>query len=77
MFRVQAAGGPRVPAAAHAMALPLNYFLELGFFLCAAVLWWKKRRAGGKPLTRDESALGDHSHRGLDLYLPALLGNRQ
>jgi len=34
----------------------LNYFLELGFFLSAAVLWWKKHRASGLPLTRAESA---------------------
>jgi hypothetical protein len=41
---------------ANALALPLNYFLELGFFLAAALLWWKKHRAGGRPLTRAESA---------------------
>jgi hypothetical protein len=40
----------------NALALPLNYFLELGFFLAAALLWWKKHRAGGRPLTRAESA---------------------
>jgi len=41
---------------ANALALPLNYFLELGFFFAAAVLWWKKHRARGKPLTSAESA---------------------
>ena len=41
---------------ANALALPLNYFLELGFFFAAAVLWWKKHRARGKPLTTAESA---------------------
>jgi hypothetical protein len=38
------------------LSLPLNYFLELGFFFSAALLWWKKHRAGGRPLTRAESA---------------------
>jgi hypothetical protein len=41
---------------ANALALPLNYFLELGLFFAAAVLWWKKHRARGKPLTSAESA---------------------
>jgi hypothetical protein len=40
----------------NALALPLNYFLELGFFFAAAVLWWKNHRARGKRLTRAESA---------------------
>jgi hypothetical protein len=40
----------------NALSLPLNYFLELGFFFSAARLWWKKHRAGGRPLTRAESA---------------------
>jgi hypothetical protein len=43
----------RLPLA-NALALPLNYFLELGFFLAAAVLWWTKRR--GRPFTPAESA---------------------
>ncbi len=43
----------RLPLA-NALALPLNYFLELGFFLAAAVLWWKKHR--GRPLSSAESA---------------------
>jgi hypothetical protein len=34
--------------------LPLNYFLELGFFIVAAVLfWWWRRRVGG-PLSKAE-----------------------
>jgi len=40
----------------NALALPLNYFLELGFFFSAAVLWWKRHRADGGPLTRAASA---------------------
>jgi hypothetical protein len=38
------------------LALPLNYFLELGFFFAAALLWWKKHRSTGGPLTRAEAA---------------------
>jgi hypothetical protein len=34
--------------------LPLNYLLELGFFLAAGLLWW---RARAKPLARNELAL--------------------
>ena len=41
---------------ANALVLPLNYFLELGFFLVAAVLWWNRHRASGQRLTRAESA---------------------
>jgi len=37
--------------------LPLNYFLELGFFLGAAVIWWRKRRATGKALSERELAI--------------------
>jgi hypothetical protein len=33
--------------------LPLNYFLELGFFFAAARLWWSRRR---RPLSRAELA---------------------
>jgi hypothetical protein len=33
---------------ANALALPLNYFLELGFFLAAALVWWKSHRAPEK-----------------------------
>jgi hypothetical protein len=40
----------------NALALPLNYFLELGFFFASALLWWKMHRARGKPLTSSESA---------------------
>jgi hypothetical protein len=41
---------------ANALALPFNYFLELGVFFAAALLWWKKHRKSGKPLTSAESA---------------------
>lgn len=40
----------------NAVSLPLNYFLELGFFFAAAVLWWSNHRTRGKHLTRAESA---------------------
>jgi hypothetical protein len=41
---------------ANALALPLNYFLELGVFFAAALLWWKRHRGSGKPLTSAEGA---------------------
>jgi hypothetical protein len=37
--------------------LPLNYVLELGFFLAAGLLWWRRRRARREPLSRAESAI--------------------
>jgi hypothetical protein len=37
--------------------LPLNYFLELGFFAVAAVLYWRWRRSRGGPLSKEESLL--------------------
>ena len=37
--------------------LPVNYFLELGFFAIAAVLFWMWRRSLGTPLAREESLL--------------------
>jgi hypothetical protein len=37
--------------------LPLNYFLELGFFAVAAVLFWMWRRTLGTPLAKEESLL--------------------
>jgi hypothetical protein len=37
--------------------LPVNYFLELGFFAVAAVLFWKWRRSLGTPLAKEESLL--------------------
>jgi hypothetical protein len=36
--------------------LPLNYFLEFGFFLLAARYKWKLRRAANQPLQREELA---------------------
>jgi hypothetical protein len=32
--------------------LPLNYLFELGFFLAAGLLWWRRRRARREPLSR-------------------------
>jgi hypothetical protein len=37
--------------------LPLNYLLELGFFLAAGLLWWQRRRARREPLTCEELAI--------------------
>jgi hypothetical protein len=37
--------------------LPLNYVLELGFFLAAGWLWWRRRRARGEPLSRAQLAI--------------------
>jgi hypothetical protein len=34
--------------------LPLNYLFELGFFLAAGLLWWRRRRARSEPLSRTE-----------------------
>lgn len=39
------------------IALPLNYFLELGIFLVGAALYWRRRIAERRPLARDEWAL--------------------
>jgi hypothetical protein len=48
-------------AAAHFLgdlvALPLNYFLELGFFLVAGLAWRRMRRNSGKPLSPAELAV--------------------
>lgn len=37
--------------------LPVNYFLELGFFAVAAFLFWKWRLSRRTPLTKEESLL--------------------
>ena len=37
--------------------LPLNYFLELGFFFVAALLFWRWRRSLEIPLSKEESTL--------------------
>jgi hypothetical protein len=37
--------------------LPLNYLLELGFFLAAGLLWWRRRRARREPLSRAQLAI--------------------
>jgi len=39
---------------ANAMMLPLNYFLELGFFAAAGLVWWKRRQ---RPLAREDLAI--------------------
>jgi hypothetical protein len=41
-------------ALVNAVTLPLNYLLELGFFLAASLLWWQRRRARREPLSRAE-----------------------
>ena len=56
LFQGEAIGSGWVRALADGLALPANYFLELGFFLAAALLWWKKHRASRQPLTRAEAA---------------------
>jgi hypothetical protein len=40
----------------NSILLPLNYLLELGFFLGVGVVWWRKRRARAESLTRNELA---------------------
>jgi hypothetical protein len=40
----------------NSVLLPLNYLLELGFFLGAGMVWWRKRRARAAPLSRNELA---------------------
>ncbi len=37
--------------------LPLNYLLELGFFLTAGLLWWQRRRVRPEPLSRAQWAV--------------------
>lgn len=44
-------------ALGNALLLPLNYFLEFGFFFVAAVIWWRTRRRNPVPLSRAELAL--------------------
>ncbi|HEY1182811.1 MAG TPA: hypothetical protein VGE89_01425 [Bryobacteraceae bacterium] len=58
-FPLQAFGltGSWIAALVHTGMLPLNYFMELGFFFTAAVVWWRRWRSTGKPLSRDELAL--------------------
>ena len=56
LFEGQTIGKGWVLPLANALALPLNYFLELGFFLAAALVWWQQHRASGRPLTRTEAA---------------------
>jgi hypothetical protein len=44
-------------AVVNGVTLPLNYLLELGFFLAAGLLWWQRRRARREPLSRVELAI--------------------
>jgi len=44
-------------ALANVAALPLNYLIELGFFLAAGLLWWQRRRARREALSRAELAI--------------------
>ena len=44
-------------ALANGATLPLNYLIELGFFLAAGLLWWQRRRARREPLSRAELAI--------------------
>jgi hypothetical protein len=34
--------------------VPVNYFLEFGFFFAAGIAWWQIRRKAQRPLTREE-----------------------
>jgi len=38
------------------LLLPLNYCLEFGFFFLVAGIKWRQRRAGGEPLSRQDTA---------------------
>lgn len=49
--------GPRRIVTFNLLFLPLNYFIELGFFLIAGVLFWRTRLKSTAHLTRDETAL--------------------
>jgi hypothetical protein len=44
-------------ALANGATLPLNYLFELGFFLAAGLLWWRRRQARSEPLSRAELAI--------------------
>jgi hypothetical protein len=44
-------------ALANGVTLPLNYLLELGFFMAAGLLWWQRRRTRREPLSRAELAI--------------------
>ena len=49
--------GPWALMLANALLLPLNYFLELGFFFAAGILWWRRRKAEEAALSESEWAL--------------------
>ena len=48
---------PDILMAVRLVCLPLNYFLELGFNLVCAVLFWRGRRAERRPLAPEETML--------------------
>jgi hypothetical protein len=56
IFQAMQLGRPLI-ALGNALLLPLNYFLEFGFFFVAAVIWWRTRRKNPAPLSRTELAL--------------------
>jgi hypothetical protein len=53
----QGRGQPWRLALVNLATLPLNYLFELGFFLAAGVLWWRRRRARREPLSRADLAI--------------------
>lgn len=58
LFRGQGIAASLTLDFVNGLALPLNYFLELGFFFVAAQLWWKRHRATRRPLARADLAIG-------------------
>jgi hypothetical protein len=57
LFNGQGLAGPWTLTLVNALTLPLNYFLELGFFFAAGAAWWRKRRTAQTPLSQPELAL--------------------
>ena len=57
LLKILGHGGPWTLTLADILTLPLNYFLELGFFFAAGVAWWRKRKAAPTPLSPPELAL--------------------
>ena len=42
---------------AYLLAMPVEYFLEFGFLLVASIVYWKRWRSGGRPLSYGDAAL--------------------
>jgi hypothetical protein len=57
VLRVFGIGHPGQLAVANFLLLPLNYFLELGFFFVAGLLAWTLQRKSKQPATRAELAM--------------------